>query len=74
MPLFQRRHYEFLVEELMPHVKWPDKIHIIAKKLQEDNPKFNYNAFVSKGTQSWEESNNIEEPEIDDEIPHLRVS
>ena len=73
MALFQRKHYEFLVEEFMPHLSWADKVHVIAKKLQEDNPKFDYNKFVSKATQAWEESN-MKEPEIDDEIPHLRVS
>ena len=73
MPLFQRKHYEFLVEEFMPHVSWADKVHVIAKKLQKDNPKFDYNKFVSESIKAWEESN-VKEPEIDDEIPQLRVS
>lgn len=73
MAIFQRKHYEFLVEEFMPHVSWPDKIHIIAKKLQEDNPKFNANIFISKANVAWEKAN-LKEPELDDEIPYLRVS
>lgn len=73
MPLFQRRHYEFLVEEIIEYVSWPDKIHAIAKKLEKDNPDFNANIFISKANVAWEKAN-LKEPELDDEIPHLRVS
>ena len=73
MALFQARHYEIIATKFAPKLSWPDKIHDLAKYLAEDNPKFDYNRFVSKATQAWEESN-IKEPELDDEIPHLRVS
>ena len=73
MALFQARHYEVIATKFAPKVSWPDKIHDIAKFLAEDNPKFDYIYFVSKATLAWEEQNK-KEPEIDDEIPHLRVS
>ena len=73
MALFQAKNYEIIATKFAPKLSWPDKIHDIAKFLAEDNPKFDYIYFVSKATLAWEEQNN-KEPELDDEIPQLKIS
>lgn len=67
MSLMQRRHYEFLADEVAPLMGWPTQITVMADKLAETNPKFNKEKFIQRAVNAWEEANPMEE--IDDRVP-----
>ena len=68
MSLMQRRHYEFLADEVAPLLGWPSQIRPMADKLAATNPKFNKEKFIQRAIKAWELAHPMEE--IDDEIPY----
>ena len=68
MALMQRRHYEFLADEVAPVLGWPTYITAMADKLAATNPKFDKEKFVARATAAWEKANPVED--IDDGIPY----
>lgn len=68
MALMQRRHYEFLADEVAPIMGWPTHIADMADKLAATNPKFDKEKFLARAIKAWEEAHPPEE--IDDEIPY----
>lgn len=68
MSLMQRRHYEFLADEVAPLMGWPTQITAMAEKLAATNPKFNKGKFIERAVKAWEDANPMEE--LDDEIPY----
>lgn len=68
MSLMQQRHFEYLADMVAPLLPWPDKIHEMADKLSETNPRFNREKFVARAIAAWEAKNMVE---LDDEIPYL---
>jgi hypothetical protein len=66
-PRMTRQHFEFIADQIGPHVSWPSHLHDIAGALAATNPMFNKNKFIVRATKAWED-NNLERVEIDDEI------
>jgi len=66
--LMQRRHYEFLADEVAPLMGWPSTIYLMADKLASTNPNFNKEKFIERAVAQWELKHPVEE--IDDEIPY----
>jgi len=48
MSLMQRRHYEFLADEVAPLMGWPSTIYLMADKLASTNPNFNKEKFIER--------------------------
>ena len=67
-PRMSRSHYEFIADQIGPHVAWPSKLHDIADELAATNPLFNKDKFIERAAKAWEDSNEL--PELDDEIPY----
>ena len=67
-PRMSRGHYEFIADQIGPHVAWPSKLHDIADELAATNPLFNKDKFIERATKAWEDNNEL--PELDDEIPY----
>jgi len=67
-PRMSRSHYEFIADQIGPHVAWPSKLHHIADELAATNPLFNKDKFIERATKAWEDNNEL--PELDDEIPY----
>lgn len=68
MALMQRRHYEFLADEVAPLMGWPTSIHRMADKLSKTNPNFDRDKFISRAVKNWEDANPVEE--LDDGLPY----
>ena len=69
MSLMQRRHYEYIADNVAPLMAWPSAIVAMAEKLQDTNPHFNKEKFIQRATAAWEKANPMED--IDDDIPYL---
>lgn len=52
-----KQHFDFIAEKVGPLVGWPSDLHDIADQLQETNPKFNREKFISRATAAWENAN-----------------
>jgi hypothetical protein len=67
-----KQHFDFIAEKVGPLVGWPSDLHEIADQLQETNPKFNREKFITRATKAWEIANadRFEIKPIDDEIPY----
>lgn len=67
LPRMTRQHFEFIADQIGPHVSWPSKLHEIADELAATNPLFDKNKFIVRATKAWED-NNLEQVPINDEI------
>lgn len=68
MALMQRRHYEYIADEIAPLIAWPSQIQEMADRLANTNPNFNKEKFVERALTNWEKANPM--GEFDDEIPY----
>lgn len=50
---FQRRHFEFIADEVAPMLGWPTEIDALADALEMTNDCFNREKFISRATQAW---------------------
>ena len=67
-PRMSRSHYEFIADQIGPHVSWPSKLHEIADTLAATNAKFDKDKFIKRATKAWEDKNPELFDELDDEI------
>jgi|TARA_R110000764_G_scaffold163618_1_gene250786 hypothetical protein len=51
-----KQHYEFIADVMGPLVPWPTNLHSIADKLESNNPKFDRDKFIRRGTDAWEKN------------------
>ncbi len=47
-PRMTRAHYEFIADNIGPHVSYPFRLHDIADKLAATNPLFDKDKFINK--------------------------
>ena len=66
-PKMTRAHYQFIADNIGPHISWPSKLHEIADKLAATNPRFDKDKFIQRATKAWEDAH-LDEYELDDEI------
>ena len=66
-PRMTRAHYQFIADNIGPHITWPSHLHDIADKLAATNPLFDKHKFIERATKAWEDANLNKEP-LDDEI------
>lgn len=66
-PRMTRAHYQFIADNIGPHVAYPSRLHDIADKLAATNPLFDRHKFIQRATKAWEDAN-LDEYELDDEI------
>ena len=50
---FQRRHFEFIADEVAPMLGWPTEIDALADVMSMTNKYFNRDKFISRATQAW---------------------
>ena len=50
---FQRRHFEFIADEIAPLLPWPSHIDDLSRVLEKTNRNFNPDRFISRATQAW---------------------
>lgn len=67
-PQMSKRHYEYLADLFGSVVPWPTHLHTVADHLEQTNPRFDREKFISRATKKWEES--YEPDQLGDEIPY----
>ena len=63
-----RQHFEFIADNIGPHIKWPSEFQSIANKLAASNPKFNKEKFIQRASKACEDNHPEIYEAIDDEI------
>lgn len=53
--MFQRRHYEFIADNIVPLLSWPSDIGRLADLLNATNHNFNRDRFLDRATAAWED-------------------
>ena len=53
--MFQRRHYEFIADNIVPLLSWPSDIGRLADLLAKTNRNFNRDRFLDRATAAWED-------------------
>jgi hypothetical protein len=67
-PQFERRHFEFLADELGTIMQWPTALHDVADALTKTNPRFDRDKFLRRAMNVWEQTHEL--PDLEDEIPY----
>ncbi len=66
-----KQHFDFLADKVGPLVGWPSQLHTIADDLEQSNPRFNREKFITRATAAWEKANAAAlDRIIDDHIPY----
>ena len=55
-PRMTRAHYQFIADNIGPHLSWPSTLHDIADKLAATNPLFDKEKFIQRATKAWEDA------------------
>jgi len=66
-PRMTRAHYQFIADNIGPHLSWPSTLRDIADKLAATNPLFDKEKFIQRATKAWEDAH-LDDYELDDEI------
>lgn len=64
---FQRRHLEWVADEIAPMLGWPSEIDALADALEVTNDYFNREKFISRATQAWNDKHGAAIDEMADQ-------